>query len=98
MPDFTMTAAAKSGPIAFERAGVTPADIESSLSSRVGLAADTNTNSRRTSTAAATPTRSSNDFRAGVTPDLFDEVSWWDTNDLWIWLLYAPVIYLRGGR
>jgi acetyl-CoA acetyltransferase len=28
MPDFTVTAATKSGPIAFERAGVTPADID----------------------------------------------------------------------
>jgi hypothetical protein len=34
-------------------------------------------------------------IRAGVTPDLLDEVSWWDTNDLWIWSLYALVIYLR---
>ncbi|HEX6311794.1 MAG TPA: acetyl-CoA acetyltransferase [Acidimicrobiia bacterium] len=28
MPDYTVTAAAKAGPIAFERAGVTPADID----------------------------------------------------------------------
>jgi acetyl-CoA acetyltransferase len=28
MPDFTVTAGAKAGPIAFERAGVTPADID----------------------------------------------------------------------
>lgn len=34
-------------------------------------------------------------IRAGVTPDLVDEVSWWDTNDLWIWSLYALVIYVR---
>jgi hypothetical protein len=34
-------------------------------------------------------------IRAGVRPDLLDEVSWWDTNDLWIWSLYALVIYLR---
>jgi hypothetical protein len=34
-------------------------------------------------------------IRAGVTPDLLDEVSWWDTNDLWIWSLYALVIYVR---
>lgn len=34
-------------------------------------------------------------IRAGLTPDLLDEVSWWNTNDLWIWSLYALVIYLR---
>src|SRR5262249_61061520 len=28
MPDYTVTAAAKAGPIAFEQAGVTPADID----------------------------------------------------------------------
>jgi hypothetical protein len=36
-------------------------------------------------------------IRAGVTPDLLDEVSWWDTNDLWIWALYALVIYVRAA-
>lgn len=34
-------------------------------------------------------------IRAGVTPDLLGEVSWWDTNDLWIWSLYALVICVR---
>jgi hypothetical protein len=34
-------------------------------------------------------------IRADVTPDLLDEVSWWDTNDLWIWSLYALLIYVR---
>ncbi|MGH8984518.1 MAG: hypothetical protein ACRDY6_11665 [Acidimicrobiia bacterium] len=34
-------------------------------------------------------------IRAGLTPNLLDEVSWWDTNDLWIWSLYALVIYVR---
>jgi hypothetical protein len=33
--------------------------------------------------------------RAGLTPDLLDEVDCWDANDLWIWSLYALVIYLR---
>ena len=33
--------------------------------------------------------------RAGVTPDLLDEVGWWDTNDLWVWSLYALLIYAR---
>ncbi len=32
---------------------------------------------------------------AGVTPDLLGEVSWWDTNDLWVWSLYALLIYAR---
>lgn len=33
--------------------------------------------------------------RAGVTPDLLAEVSWWRTNDLWIWSWYALVIFAR---
>ncbi len=33
-------------------------------------------------------------IRAGVTPDLLGEVGWWDTNDLWVWSLYA-LLYLR---
>jgi hypothetical protein len=34
-------------------------------------------------------------IRAGVTPDLLEEVSWWDTNDLWVWSLYALLVYAR---
>lgn len=34
-------------------------------------------------------------IRAGVAPDLLAEVSWWRTNDLWIWSWYALVIFAR---
>ena len=34
-------------------------------------------------------------IRSGVTPDLLEEVGWWDTNDLWVWSLYALLIYAR---
>jgi len=34
-------------------------------------------------------------IRAGIAPDLLDEVSWWDTNDLWVWSLYALIVFLR---
>lgn len=34
-------------------------------------------------------------IRAGLAPDLLDEVSWWATNDLWVWSLYALIIYTR---
>jgi hypothetical protein len=34
-------------------------------------------------------------FRAGLTPDLLGEVCWWDTNELWVWSLYALLIYAR---
>jgi hypothetical protein len=33
--------------------------------------------------------------RAGVDPGLLDEVSWWRTDDLWLWALDALVVYLR---
>lgn len=33
--------------------------------------------------------------RAGMTPDLLAKVSWWRTNDLWIWSWYALVIFVR---
>jgi hypothetical protein len=33
--------------------------------------------------------------RAGMTPDLLAEVSWWRANDLWIWSWYALVIFVR---
>jgi hypothetical protein len=36
-------------------------------------------------------------IRAGVTPDLLDEVSWWDANDLWTWSFYALVVYVRAA-
>ena len=31
----------------------------------------------------------------GVEPDLLGEVTWWNRDDLWLWSLYALVIYLR---
>jgi hypothetical protein len=34
-------------------------------------------------------------IRAGVSPDLLDEVSWWHNDNLWLWSLYALVIYVR---
>jgi hypothetical protein len=34
-------------------------------------------------------------IRSGITPDLLEEVGWWDTNDLWVWSLYALLIYAR---
>jgi hypothetical protein len=34
-------------------------------------------------------------IRAGLTPDLLGEVSWWRTNDLWIWSWFALVIFVR---
>ena len=34
-------------------------------------------------------------IRSGITPDVLEEVSWWDTNDLWVWSLYALLIYVR---
>jgi hypothetical protein len=34
-------------------------------------------------------------IRSGVTPDLLEEVGWWDINDLWVWSLYALLIYVR---
>jgi hypothetical protein len=37
-------------------------------------------------------------IRAGVRPALLDEVMWWQTNDLYIWALYALVIYVRAAR
>ncbi len=36
-------------------------------------------------------------IRAGVRPALLDEVMWWQTNDLFIWALYALVIYIRAA-
>lgn len=34
-------------------------------------------------------------IRAGVAPDLLEEVGWWRTDDLWLWSLYALIIYVR---
>lgn len=34
-------------------------------------------------------------IRAGVRPALLDEVIWWDTNDLFVWSLYALTIYVH---
>ena len=34
-------------------------------------------------------------IRAGVEPDLLDEVIWWDSDDLFVWSLYALIIYAR---
>jgi hypothetical protein len=34
-------------------------------------------------------------IRAGVGPGLLDEVSWWQTDDLWVWALDALAVYLR---
>lgn len=39
--------------------------------------------------------RASAMIRAGIEPDLLAEVSWWRTNDLWIWAWYALVIFVR---
>jgi hypothetical protein len=36
-------------------------------------------------------------IRAGVTPDLLDDVGWWREMDLWQWALYALVIYVRAA-
>lgn len=34
-------------------------------------------------------------MRGGVEPDLLGEVTWWSSDDLWLWSLYALIIYLR---
>jgi hypothetical protein len=34
-------------------------------------------------------------MKAGVDPDLLDEVSWWHSDDLWLWSLYALYAYVR---
>jgi hypothetical protein len=36
-------------------------------------------------------------IRAGVDPALLDEVIWWRTDDLWFWVLEAPVVYVRAA-
>lgn len=37
-------------------------------------------------------------IRAGVDPALEDTVSWWRTNDLWLWGLQAIVVYARAAE
>ena len=34
-------------------------------------------------------------IHGGVEPDLLGEITWWKSDDLWLWSLYALVIYLR---
>jgi hypothetical protein len=36
-------------------------------------------------------------LRAGVQPDLLGEVIWWHSDDLWIFAVYALVIYTRAA-
>jgi hypothetical protein len=35
--------------------------------------------------------------RGGVDPGLLDEVTWWRTDDLWLWALQALVTYVRAA-
>jgi len=35
--------------------------------------------------------------RAGIDPAVGETVSWWRTNDLWLWSLQAVVIYARAA-
>jgi hypothetical protein len=35
--------------------------------------------------------------RAGVDPAIRDEVSWWQTDDLWFWALEALMTYVRAA-
>lgn len=34
---------------------------------------------------------------AGVHPDVVEDVGWWRVNDLWVFALYALVIYVRAA-
>ena len=36
-------------------------------------------------------------IRAGVDPDLLGEVSWWSTDDFFVWALDALIIYVRAA-
>ena len=36
-------------------------------------------------------------IRAGVDPDLLGEVSWWQTDDFFVWALDALIIYVRAA-
>lgn len=33
-------------------------------------------------------------IRAGVDPDVLGEITWWRTDDLWLWALDALVVYV----
>ena len=34
---------------------------------------------------------------AGLSPDLLDEVAWWQTDDFWQYALYAAIAYIRAA-
>lgn len=34
-------------------------------------------------------------IHGGVEPDLLGEVAWWRSDDLWLWSLYALIVFLR---
>jgi hypothetical protein len=34
-------------------------------------------------------------IRAGVDPGLLDEITWWQSDDLWVWALDALAVYVR---
>ena len=36
-------------------------------------------------------------IRAGVDPGLLDEISWWRSDDLWIWSFDVLVVYVRAA-
>ena len=36
-------------------------------------------------------------LRAGLEPDLLDEVIWWGSDNFWVFAFYALVIYLRAA-
>jgi len=36
-------------------------------------------------------------LRGGTEPDLLDEVAWWQTDDFWLYALYAAVAYIRAA-
>ena len=36
-------------------------------------------------------------LHGGIEPDLLDEVAWWQTDDLWLYALFAAVAYIRAA-
>jgi hypothetical protein len=36
-------------------------------------------------------------LRGGAEPDLLDEVVWWETDDFWLYALYAAVAFIRAA-
>ena len=36
-------------------------------------------------------------LHGGTEPDLLDEVAWWQTDDFWLYALYAAVAYIRAA-